>query len=379
MSENYFLTIALAFVVTALIVVGAFVFYPRHTLPLSSSSNELNKVANDRFHSVYNQLGISPLPSAVEGRQIIQRRLEQLSREPCYRDAIAELSDELLQAGYPRESAASLLSFADRCPGSVFLLAGAYQALMSISDSSGAVRVADKLTKEYPAQSTYRYWRARAYDELRDYSHALGDYMNAAQLVGDLKVVSGDAFYNMSRMYAALGRYCDAITPIETYVYLEPAERRTPQTVKIIADYAEKGNCDAHFARGTARVPFMGSADVHILSVLINGVLGNFILDTGATYVSVTTAFAERSKVSTEADNQITMKTVGGIKVADMGHAGAVAVGRAEAFDVVVAVIRGDRDPFGQRLDGLLGMSYLARFDLKVSRNGIELTSLPVR
>lgn len=119
-------------------------------------------MANDRFHSVYNQLGISPLPSAVEGRQIIQRRLEQLSREPCYRDAIAELSDELLQAGYPRESAASLLSFADRCPGSVFLLAGAYQALMSISDSSGAVRVADKLTKEYPAQSTYRYWRARA-------------------------------------------------------------------------------------------------------------------------------------------------------------------------------------------------------------------------
>jgi tetratricopeptide (TPR) repeat protein len=321
MNEKYFLSIVLAFVITALIVSSAFLFYPHAKLPLANSFGELSVPASDRFRLVYDQLGILPLPPAVERQQIIQQGLEQLGREPCYRDAIAQLSDGLLQAGYPRESATSLLRFTDRCPGSVFLLAGAYQALTTISDSSGALQVADKLTKEYPARSTYRYWRALAYDGLRDHQRALADYRDAVQLAGDLKTVSGDAFYNLSRMYAALGRYCDAITPMQTYIYLDPAERRTPQTVKIIADYADQGHCDPHFARGSARVPFVGSADVHTLAVSINGVIGNFILDTGATYVSVTSKFAENSKVSREAGNQTSMKTVGGSQIAEMGHA----------------------------------------------------------
>jgi len=45
-----------------------------------------------------------------------------------------------------------------------------------------------------------------------------------------------------------LDRYCDAITPIEMYVSLDPIHRRTPQTTKVIAEYAEKGNCDTRYA-----------------------------------------------------------------------------------------------------------------------------------
>jgi predicted aspartyl protease len=338
-----------------------------------------NMIPSDRFSSVYNQLKIEPLPRNVESRDTVQSRLEQLSREPCYRDAVGALSDALIDAGFPREGAAALLSFTSRCPGSNFLLAGAYQALMTIGDTSGAFRVADKLANEYPAQPSYRYWRARAYDELQDFPRALSDYINTVQLVGDLRSVNGDAFYNMSRMYAALGRYCDAITPIETYISLDLAARRTPQTTKIISEYAEKGHCDLRFARGVARVPFVGAADVHTLPVSINGVIGNFILDTGATYVSVTSAFSEKAKINIEAGNQIVMKTVGGVVKADIGRAAAVAVGKAEAFDVVVAVVQERRDPFGGRLDGLLGMSYLARFNLKLSQTGIELAPIPLR
>jgi hypothetical protein len=165
----------------------------------------------------------------------------------------------------------------------------------------------------------------------------------------------------------------------ETYISFDPAERRTPQTTTIIAEYAEKGNCDPRFARGVARVPFVGATGVRTLPVSVNGVIGNFILDTGATYVSVTSAFAERSKVSIDAGNQIIMKTVGGASKADIGHAGTIVVGRAEAFDVVVAVMQAGPDPFGGRLDGLLGMSYLARFKMNLSQTGIELTPIPLR
>ena len=54
---------------------------------------------------------------------------------------------------------------------------------------------------------------------------------------------------------------CDAISSIEMYVSLDPVKRRTPQTTKVISEYAERGNCDyalcdrdgAHSVRSWAR------------------------------------------------------------------------------------------------------------------------------
>jgi hypothetical protein len=108
------------------------------------------------------------------------------------------------------------------------------------------------------------------------------DYMNTVQLFEPQKTIFGDVFYKWSRTYAALGRYCDAISPIEMYVSLDPANRRTPQTAKIINDYAEKGNCNTRYATGAARVSFAGTSDVRTLTVVVNGVAGNLILDTCA-------------------------------------------------------------------------------------------------
>src|ERR1700730_10898840 len=104
-------------------------------------------------------------------------------------------------------------------------------------------------------------------------------------------------------MYAAVGRYCDAVTPIETYISFNPVENQSTQLTRLIAEYAEKGNCDAHYATGTARVarmPFPGMVGVTTVVAAINGVPGNFLLDTGATYVAVTTAFAVKAKLSME-------------------------------------------------------------------------------
>ena len=330
------------------------------------------------YNDVYAKLGFAPLPRAVERSRAIQSRLDQLRREPCYKEAVNGLSDALSQGGYPRESSLSLINFVKRCPGSEYLLANAYDALRQIGDLHGALEITDKLVQTYPINSQFRYWRGRARDELNDYGNALNDYVNAVQLEAEPARLVGDVFYNMSRMYAALQRFCDAITPIETYISFDPAERRNPQTMKIVADYAERGHCDGRFARGVGRVPFLGNARVHTLAVEVNGVLGNFVLDTGATYVSVTREFASKAKLNIETGNNIVMKTVAGTTISDIGYASTIAVGKAEAQGVVVAVVPTD-DPFGNRLDGLLGMSFLARFTLNVSQSGIELKSISLR
>jgi aspartyl protease family protein len=135
-------------------------------------------------------------------------------------------------------------------------------------------------------------------------------WADGASPKGPYKIV-GSQFYDISRMYAALGRYCDAIGPIETFISFDPAERRTPQTTKIISEYAEKGNCDTHFASGVARAPLLKAMGVHALSVAINGVAGSFILDSGAAWVSVTPEFSTKAKINIEAAGQLPMKTVG--------------------------------------------------------------------
>ena len=111
-------------VITMVLAVGAGGFYWYHT-------------------SKGHQLGIQPLPSNVERQERVQSRLAQLSREPCYRDAVVNLARALLDAGYPREAATSLRSFVKRCGSAPEVLPLAFTGLERINDFSGALEVAN--------------------------------------------------------------------------------------------------------------------------------------------------------------------------------------------------------------------------------------------
>jgi aspartyl protease family protein len=328
------------------------------------------------FGPVYAQLGIAPLPLDVELDSGISKRLEQLNREPCYKDGAIGLADALMQAGYPRDADTSLLNFAKRCGDSETIQLRRHQALMKASDFTNALDVANSLIASDPIRAVYRYKRGQTYEELKDFEHALGDYLVSLQLSGTPSRVAGFVFYDISRMYAALGRFCDAITPVETFVAFDPGARRTRQSISMIAEYSRKGGCGIEYARGSAQIPFRGVDGVQTLTARVNGATGTFIVDSGATYLTVTTAFSERAKITPGTTVRLPMKTVGGTVQAILGTAGAVAVGNAEARSVTIAVIQDSRDPFGARIDGLLGMSFLARFSTRIGPKGIELTAV---
>jgi tetratricopeptide (TPR) repeat protein len=332
-----------------------------------------------KYNEVYNQLGIDPLPITLELKEEFRDRLQQLSREPCYKQAIMRLSDALRDAGYPRESAKSLLSFGKRCGGlSDEMLERVYAAFLEVNDFPAALKVADELTASDPANPHFRFWRAEIYAQTKEFERALTDYINVVQLLGAPERVGGSQFYNISLMYAALQRYCDAITPLETFISFDPASRRTAQITKVIADYAEKGKCDTRYASGFERLPLLGANGVRMLPVTINGVVGNFIFDTGATYVAVKSDFADKAKIKVESGTELPISVVGGLTTANLGYATTMSVGKAEAQGVAVAIIRNPAEPFGG-VDGLLGMSFLARFKVTLSQNGGELTAIPLR
>jgi tetratricopeptide (TPR) repeat protein len=331
-----------------------------------------------KYDEVYHDLGIAPLPITLALSERYRTSVDQLSREPCYGEAIIAFSDALLEAGYPRQSAMSVLSFTKRCGRiSDEILLQAYYGFMRVNDFPAALRVIDELVKNDLASATYRYTRADTYERMGDYSHALGDYINAIQLFGPTKAAA-DNFYDVSRMYAALHRYCDAITPIETFIAFHPSKRQDTQITRVIAEYAQQGSCDTRYASGFDRIPFLGLTNTRNITVIVNGVTGNFILDTGASLMSVTANFAAKSKIKIESGNQLTLGVVGGQVLADFGYATTVSVGKAQAQGVAIAVIKDSKDPF-DGMDGLLGMSFLARFNVTLSQNGVELTAIPLR
>jgi predicted aspartyl protease len=94
--------------------------------------------------------------------------------------------------------------------------------------------------------------------------------------------------------------------------------------------------------------------------------------------VATKSDFAERAKIKIDSGSQFPISVVGGTATADLGYARTVSVGKAEAEGVAVTVIRGSAELFGG-LDGLLGMSFLARFNVTLSQNGGELSAIPLR
>ena len=118
--------------------------------------------------------------------------------------------------------------------------------------------------------------------------------------------------------------------------------------------------------------PLRGQSVVTV-KVEINGVRGLFILDTGATYVAMKSNFADRAKISQVGADDITMATANGLAKANLAKADKVTLGKLAATNVPVAIQNTDAKSCGAGIDGLLGMSFLSRFEVQTSNGSIEV------
>ncbi len=206
-----------------------------------------------------------------------------------------------------------------------------------------------------------------------DYRRALVDFADAIELFKNKSEISSRVFLRMVGVYAKLGRHCEAVSPILTWMALDPVRRDNPQTQKVIADYEQQGHCATPSGNQKQRYALRGSSRVVLVNGEINGIRGVFIIDTGASYVSVKATFAERAKISTAAASEITLSTANGHAKGKLTHADAVALGKLRAANVPVVVQNVDDTSYGAGVDGLLGMSFLSRFDLQMSGGFIEI------
>jgi len=103
----------------------------------------------------------------------------------------------------------------------------------------------------------------------------------------------------------------------------------------------------------------------------IDGESGRFVVDTGASYVTLTRALVLRLKLDLERAPTVLLQTANGPRPGHLITVQAIEVQGVKAARVPAVVI----DDLGGGIDGLLGLSFLSRFDLKQTRGTFEIAS----
>jgi len=315
------------------------------------------------------------LPMSVYGRDPIRRHLGELARERCDQQAIADLGKALESAGYRREAVTALIRYSETCDGHAPSLRTAVNVLFTLSDYGTAVVVSSKLIELEPFNDNGYFLRALAYDRGGAQQKAIDDYTTAIELFGDKQRISSVSYLGMARAYEKLGQFCDAITPIETWVALNPASHDTSQTRSIIATYRSKGKCAPPVAPSEEVFPVSRSNNVVRLPVTINGTRGFFVLDTGAAFVSLKNSFAQKAKVQVDPESTVRLHTANGITTGKRGRAEVIQLRTLQAKDVPVVVQDDAKGTYGDGVDGLLGMSFLSRFKITVDARNVRISA----
>jgi aspartyl protease family protein len=322
-----------------------------------------------KLNDVYKKLKIAPLSDNLASLPEISVALKDLIESLCDKTAIYRLSNALLNNSERRTSANALLGFADACPNSEGEQFGAASVLFNMGDYAAVVPVLDKLLSARPDVDSYYYLRGRSLAALGRYEEAIQDLSTTISLQDDLKLVNSMPFLSWAEAYSAASKHCQAMSAIQTYVYSETSTRDTAQTRKLIADYAAKGKCQIGYAEGTATIP-KSRNDVTIVKADVNGVSGTFAFDTGASLLAIDEAFARKAGVTTSGASTMRVHTANGTVFAQSATVAEMALGKARASNVSAAILA---NPLGPGIDGLIGMSFLARFDIEMDERFIRI------
>jgi aspartyl protease family protein len=318
------------------------------------------------------RLGID-LPGTVTANPSVRGPLEQLSREKCDQDAILHLGAALDSAGYRREAAVAQVNFSSQCGGFAPALRGAVNKLLKLSDYTTAETIASDLIRLEPHADEGYFLRALARDGNKSFKGAIDDYITAIELFGNKDNISSISYYRMALDYEKLGQFCDAMLPLEQWVAIDPARHDSSRVEAMLSDYAAKGGCAAATSGGVEKFPAARLGGVVKVPVVVNNVPGTFILDTGAAFVSLKDSFAKKAKVEIEPGSMVHLHTANGIAEGQRGRADTIELRSLKAKSVPVVVEADSAAAYGDGVDGLLGLSFLSRFNVTIDGHTVRI------
>ncbi|MGS1094078.1 retropepsin-like aspartic protease family protein [Aquamicrobium terrae] len=196
---------------------------------------------------------------------------------------------------------------------------------------------------------------------------AISDYLTTISLINDPSKTSYGIFKRLSLAYEAKREFCEAASALQTWVAAN-GEHDNSQLNFLVGNLKKKGDCTTDYATGRDTFRHQPNASgVIYADVYVNGVKGRFVVDTGAALVSVSRSFAERAGLKYSKDSEILLGTANGIAKGNRVTMDSVRVGKVKA-EKVQGIAMQQSDALGEDIDGLLGRSFLARFDITFAK-----------
>lgn len=293
---------------------------------------------------------------------------DQLQKEPCDASAAIEVAELLIAAGTSREVAPLAAAFRTRCGRQEQLLWKEYGAAKRTGNWERALTVATDLIEHDPADKDYWWWRGIVYEQREELDKALADYKQTLAIRPDIDAIP----FNVADVYERLKRPCDAALAIEQFLYWHPRSQDEQGLQLRLQRLYRQGRCE-EAARGTAELRFAPGSRAIFVSAMVNGKRGRFVVDTGASLVTLSREFAEQARVAVPAGPPIRVSTANGAALARLARLDSLALKGAVADGVEAAV----SDGLPEDIDGLLGLSFLARFDfhLDAEEGRLELAA----
>jgi aspartyl protease family protein len=280
----------------------------------------------------------------------------QLAKEPCDRQQMLTFDEALMRAGNNRAVIDRTEAFWKRCGQMPRLRWITYEAHKRLSEFDKAIADATLLIDDNPHDKDFWWWRGIAYEEVGQLEKAAADYQQSITIEPRITGIP----FNLASVYEKLGRPCDAIFPIEQFLRYHPdvvdKERVQERLMRLYADPA----CAAMAGQGRAVIRFRPGAPAITTTVKIGRTSSTFIVDTGASLTVISSALA--AKLGLAPSGKIAVRTANGVADARLAMVDAMEVQGVRARHVQVAVL----DSLSPGMDGLLGLSFLARFSLQM-------------
>ena len=201
-----------------------------------------------------------------------------------------------------------------------------------------------------------------------DWPEAARQWAHAVALQPD------NAYFNYMRAasLARLGHRHAAADAFQIALLLQPAEQLARQIRDDLAGLSAPSVGDAS---GDSAVSLETSRGVWVVPVVVNGRhRGRFLVDTGSSVVVLSPAFAKAVGARPRERDTLELETLGGRTRGSWAAVSSLRVGGAEVrnADVIVHAPGGD-------LDGILGNTFLSRWDVSVDpdRRLLRLRNLP--
>ncbi len=315
----------------------------------------------------YRRREVAPPPVAIAAPK--DPLEEALDREPCDRGKIYELASKLMRVGESRAAIQRADAFFGRCGDEPRLRGLMVTAHMYLSDWDGAAAEATHLLETDPNDARYWSWRGIARESKGDLAPAADDFRQALAL--DPKL--GGVPFNLARIYERRGTPCDGIGPVEQFLHYNPTARDARSEALLARLYATEG-CSGMAGSGRAVIHFVPAAKVIQAVVQINSRPGTFVVDTGASSVVLSSTFAKAAGIDSSGWPSIRLATAGGLRTAKLGVLDEVEVQGVKASRVEGVVC----DDLGSA-QGLLGESFLSRFDVRIdpAKGVLEISARP--